>query len=534
MQRLYRPHPVTSSRLVPFAVAAVVGAQLGPLVMAAEIADSFTDWSTAGTQGERGWFSGYYNRSNDGDGQYDAADFEPFRNTAGPGGGVIAPDGNHWTGAFWDLLSEGAAPWTTLGREHSHPNVNGGEHWTVRRWRSTREGPTTLRWSVRKTNPNGSGVTGRLFVNGDELQSATIAGGDTTGFTTSYFAYLRVGDLVDLVHDPLGVDGAVNEGSDGSATRLTIEDEVPPDAVNVAKIADSASDWSIRGAQGERHWHYGYYDQHDDVWYRDGIYSRDDFIPFSRDGSTEIGETNHWDGNTWNLATGEAATFGPWTQITRTASHPAANNSVAPDVHWAVRRWQSEHTGSAEIAGSYGNPSPNGDGTVFRIFHNDALLFDAATNGDAGTFDLRVDIQPGDTIDFTVDADGSRIYRPDVPTLIGFVDAGSDTTTLTATITLSAPFSLPNLYRRGDVDANSALELTDALQLLNFLFTLGPSPACLAAADVNADLEISIADAMHSILYLIHDAPPPPAPFEDCGALPANELGAASEACECR
>ncbi len=39
------------------------------------IADSAADWSTTGTQGEKNWFNGYYNKTQDADGIYQQADF---------------------------------------------------------------------------------------------------------------------------------------------------------------------------------------------------------------------------------------------------------------------------------------------------------------------------------------------------------------------------------------------------------------------------------------------------------------------------
>src|SRR5262245_46403672 len=56
-------------------------------------ADSFDGWSSTGTQGENGWFNGYYNLTVDqqtGDGVYQLDDFIEF----GP---------EFWSGVQWDL-----------------------------------------------------------------------------------------------------------------------------------------------------------------------------------------------------------------------------------------------------------------------------------------------------------------------------------------------------------------------------------------------------------------------------------------------
>jgi hypothetical protein len=103
----------------------------------ATFADSFDDWSVTGTQGEKNWFNGYYNKTRDANGTYQAGDFIPFTNSAGPAGGAVSPSGNHWTGTQWDLTTAASGPWTELGRDNTHPNgtnsAPGEEEWTIRR-----------------------------------------------------------------------------------------------------------------------------------------------------------------------------------------------------------------------------------------------------------------------------------------------------------------------------------------------------------------------------------------------------------------
>ncbi len=179
------------------------------------IADSFEDWSTSGIQGERDWFNGYYNLTRDGDGRYDTSDFIAFRRA------------DHWTGNSWDLLNASAGPWTFIGRDGNHPNGTNSapneEHWTIRRWRSDIAGTVFITWHMRKTNLNGNGVGGKLFVDGREVDSAVIAGNDGTGVTRDVIAAVSVGSFVDLALTPNGHDG-----SDGSANWLRIDSEVPP------------------------------------------------------------------------------------------------------------------------------------------------------------------------------------------------------------------------------------------------------------------------------------------------------------------
>ncbi|MCZ6794106.1 MAG: lamin tail domain-containing protein [Planctomycetota bacterium] len=203
---------------------------LGSTLRAEVVADSWSDWSSSGTQGENGWWNGYYNLTRDPGGTYQVRDFIPFRNTAGPGGGAVSPTGNHWTGSSWDLLGAASGPWTALGQESTHPNGTNSapseEHWTIRRWIADRALPgAEITWHMRKTNTNGgNGVTGILFVNGAQVDRASIAGGDGVGVMRTVVRNIAVDDVIDLALTPEGPDRQRGDGSDGSAYRLTIDD----------------------------------------------------------------------------------------------------------------------------------------------------------------------------------------------------------------------------------------------------------------------------------------------------------------------
>jgi hypothetical protein len=178
-------------------------------------ADSEADWSVSGTQGERGWCGGYYNFTFDG-GTYAPEDFIPFSE-------------EHWDGASstWRLGPDNGSPWTLLGRTQTHPNAPTEspyeEHWTVRRWASDHDGEVAITWQVRKTDTRGgNGVTGHLYLNGEEIGSLTVAGNDGIGVTRTQVARIVPGDFIDLALDPSGADGVHHEAFDGSATRLVV------------------------------------------------------------------------------------------------------------------------------------------------------------------------------------------------------------------------------------------------------------------------------------------------------------------------
>src|SRR3954463_3355552 len=185
------------------------------------VADSVADWSLSGAQGERNWFYGYYNKTADLVPGYQATNFTPFLRNDGP-----PSSGNFWTGTLWDWFN-GNPPWDEIAQTTAHPNgtnSTGGEHWVIRRWVSQVSGRITVDWTLAKQNiAGGNGVTGRIFRNGVQVDSAVIAGTDGVGVSrTIAITNVQAGDFIDIALDPTGTDGSPNDGSDGSVMTVLI------------------------------------------------------------------------------------------------------------------------------------------------------------------------------------------------------------------------------------------------------------------------------------------------------------------------
>ncbi len=470
------------------------------------LADSRDQWSTTGTQGENNWFNGYYNLTADDDGAYQTSDFMAFRNEAGPAGGPVAPDGNHWDGTKWDLIA-GGGPWTELGQEGTHPNGTNSapneEHWTIRRWVADGiEGPTAMQltWQMRKTNLNGDGVTGVLMVNGQAVDSATIPGNDGTGVTRNFYVNAAPGDIIELALTPQGVtnDG---DGADGSANRLTVRTDLPDGPLfNPGEvIADSIAEFS--GVQGQDNWFYGYYDVRADAEDGDGVYQPSDLIEFLNDGSDIVSDDpniggwkdwdNHWNGNKWDLLDNGApgANHGPWTELTSVGGHPAANGQGDPEVHWSVRRWVSDTEGEIRIDGILNNVSPNGDGTVGRIFLDGVEIWSELTDGDQIPVDLVVEISEGSVLDFAIDPDGRGVYDPADPLTVNDIQDGNDNTAFNFRIETINRF-IPIGQLSGDFDGDGQLTAAD-IDLLSAAVRSGDMSAQF---DLNGDGAVSTDD----------------------------------------
>ncbi|MEM7231619.1 MAG: LamG domain-containing protein [Planctomycetota bacterium] len=74
-----------------------------------------------------------------------------------------------------------------------------------------------------------------------------------------------------------------------------------------------------------------------------------------------------------------------------------------------------------------------------------------------------------------------------------------------------------SLFIRGDGDASGAINITDGIFILNFLFLGGPDPLCADSADADDSGSINITDGIFVLNFLFLGGPNPPAPYPDCG-----------------
>jgi hypothetical protein len=72
-------------------------------------------------------------------------------------------------------------------------------------------------------------------------------------------------------------------------------------------------------------------------------------------------------------------------------------------------------------------------------------------------------------------------------------------------------------FIRGDTNGSGAIDISDTIFLLDYLFATGGQPNPEEAGDTNADGAIDISDAIYLLLYLFNSGEPPAAPFPDAG-----------------
>jgi len=122
-------------------------------------------------------------------------------------------------------------------------------------------------------------------------------------------------------------------------------------------------------------------------------------------------------------------------------------------------------------------------------------------NGD-GTFapasDYRVGLWPGSIFAADFDNDGDL----DLATANGYSD------------NVSILLNQEIFIVCGDVNADSSVDITDAVYLTNYLFKDGNAPQCppeplTQCADLNGDEEVTVADVVYLINYLFRSGPEP-------------------------
>ncbi len=181
----------------PFLAGLMASAFLLTSASAVTIGDSIGEFTADGTQGADGWTGGYRNYTLDGGGE----DFDPDSEF------IAFDQASEWRGTGWRLVPSNA-PWTTLNADNAHPNGDNNieEHWVIRRWEVPVTQPIAVTWNLRKAegNPNGTGVTGSLHVEGEQVDTEAIAGNNTGGISRTYYINATVGERIDLALTPVG------------------------------------------------------------------------------------------------------------------------------------------------------------------------------------------------------------------------------------------------------------------------------------------------------------------------------------------
>ena len=76
---------------------------------------------------------------------------------------------------------------------------------------------------------------------------------------------------------------------------------------------------------------------------------------------------------------------------------------------------------------------------------------------------------------------------------------------------------VPLAFRRSDCNDDGAVDISDAVCILNWLFLGGMVPGCIAVTNTNGDADADISDATYLLNHLFLGGPAPVDPFPECG-----------------
>jgi hypothetical protein len=115
-----------------------------------------------------------------------------------------------------------------------------------------------------------------------------------------------------------------------------------------------------------------------------------------------------------------------------------------------------------------------------------------------------------------------------------FVIDDSDTVDVLPTYKWDSTSPIVYEFIRADATANGAVEMSDAIYVLKWLYVPGtPQPDCSDSVDADDDGGHAMGDALYILKYLyVPGSPEPPSPFPDCGVDPSEDsLGCTDHPC---
>ena len=89
-------------------------------------------------------------------------------------------------------------------------------------------------------------------------------------------------------------------------------------------------------------------------------------------------------------------------------------------------------------------------------------------------------------------------------------------------------------FRRGEVTGDQALDISDPVRILGWMFTGGDEPTCLKAADASDDGSLDLSDPVLLLNFMFLGGRAPEAPFPGCGSDPTPDDGLSCAHPDCR
>ncbi len=160
-------------------------------------------------------------------------------------------------------------------------------------------------------------------------------------------------------------------------------------------------------------------------------------------------------------------------------------------------------------------------GTVFSLSSN--LPLSAGT--DLEVVATEYTVLPNAPVGETQLSFSAGLSPPGAPAVAIAVSVGESSVTpvvIDGTLTVEE-FQTGIQFIRGDSNSNGAIDISDGVSLLDYLFGGGPTPPCLDAADAGDDGQVNVADPISLLNYLFASGPNPASPFPGCGLDPSGD-----------
>ncbi|MEE2889660.1 MAG: M4 family metallopeptidase, partial [Planctomycetota bacterium] len=161
-------------------------------------------------------------------------------------------------------------------------------------------------------------------------------------------------------------------------------------------------------------------------------------------------------------------------------------------------------------------------GCVYSFQGIETIQFATATDLVTASYDTVPGALAGSTVDVTTTLTISdALGNPPVEVIVVVGSGSVNVTGIEGTITLTPVIGG---FLRADINDDAAINLADAIALLNILF-LGGVIFCSDASDTNDDELANIADAIYLLAYLFTGGDAPPPPFGGvCGPDPSGTV----------
>jgi hypothetical protein len=188
----------------------------------------------------------------------------------------------------------------------------------------------------------------------------------------------------------------------------------------------------------------------------------------------------------------------------------ATSCSGGPNVQPTARITVVPPSGSVQLVGGTAQITLNGSTSDDGDGGSQGLSFRWTRTSGPAAATIASPTASATTVTFT--AAGSYVFQLQV-------DDGqstSNTDTAQVTISVTGGGTKPK-FRRGDVDGNGKLELTDPIISLTFQYMGGAPPECMDAADADDSGSVDLSDPIYSLTFQYMGGPPPLPPYPDCG-----------------